>query len=372
MLEFKQFKPLGLAFLGMIAVVFSFLISPILRETAKADPLFQETEAYCLSCHGDPELSMTLPSGESLSLFVSDEQLKESIHSQSGIECEACHTQIKTYPHPPIDFQNTRELSRSYYQACQKCHSSNYEKSMDSIHATTAEAGNLDAPICTDCHGAHDVKKAGEPRQAISTTCGACHTKILEDYKASIHGSALLEQDNPDVPVCTDCHGVHNIHDPRTAQFRIDSPDLCASCHADPELMEKYGLDADVYNLYNLSWHGVDVSVYKTKWPTIWHNSAVCTDCHGVHDMLTSDDPRSSVHPANLLVTCQKCHPTAGPNWTGAWVGHNKIDPDRTPFLYYTEEFYSSFVPAVLWISVLYVLLQILHAVVDRVRRNLP
>lgn len=370
--KIKQLKPLGLTLAGMIALATSILISGLKSEPVKADLLRQETDAYCLSCHGDPELKMTLPDGETLSLYIPDEQFHNSIHSQAGIECEACHTEIKTYPHPAIDFETKRELSRSYYEACQKCHPSNYEKTMDSIHATAAAAGNLDAPICTDCHGAHDVKKAGEPRSATSTTCGTCHDKILNDYKNSIHGSALLEEENPDVPVCTDCHGVHNIQDPRTAQFRIESPDLCAGCHANAQLMEKYGLDADVYNLYNLSWHGVDVSVYKTKWPTTWHNSAVCTDCHGVHDILSAENPASSVNQANLLVTCQKCHPTAGSNWTDAWVGHNKIDPERTPFLYYTEQFYASFVPTVLWISVLYVLLQILHAIVDRVRRNLP
>ena len=59
------------------------------------------------------------------------------------------------------------------------------------------------------------------------------------------------------------------------------------------ELMDKYGLPSDVYNLYKLSWHGVDVSVYKSRWPTIWHDSAVCTDCHGVHDILQTGDPQS-------------------------------------------------------------------------------
>jgi hypothetical protein len=113
------------------------------------------------------------------------------------------------------------------------------------------------------------------------------------------------------------------------------------------------------------------VSVYQAKWPTNWHNSAVCTDCHGVHDILKADDPKSSVNPANLLATCQKCHPDAGPNWTGAWVGHNRIDPQRTPFLFYTEAFYASFTPFVLWLSLSYVFLQIIHATIDRVRRSL-
>jgi predicted CXXCH cytochrome family protein len=354
-----------------LAAVLAFVYAAALASPVRADKPHQETEKYCLSCHSNPDLKMTLPSGEEVSLYISEDDLKNSVHSPVGIECEACHTEITTYPHPPISFETRREMTRTYYQACQKCHPDTYEKAQDSMHAQAAEAGNLDAPVCTDCHGAHDVQPPDEPRAQISTTCGQCHTEIHEQYSQSIHGSALLGENNPDVPVCTDCHGVHNIQDPRTAQFRVDTPDLCAGCHADPELMAKYGLSADVYGLYDLSWHGVDISVYKAQWPTIWHESAVCTDCHSTHNIRTTDDSESMVHPDNLLVTCQNCHPGVGPNWTGAWTGHNRIDPQRNPFLYYTEVFYASFTPVVLWLSLIYVLLQILHATVDRVRRSL-
>jgi predicted CXXCH cytochrome family protein len=352
--------------IGLAAVIAAVVALPV-----QADKPHQETEKYCLSCHSNPDLKMTLPSGEEVSLFISKDDLKNSVHSPLGIECEACHIEIKTYPHPLISFETRREMTRTYYQTCQKCHPDNYEKAQDSMHAQAAAAGNLDAPVCTDCHGAHDVQPPNQPRAQISTTCGQCHTEIHDEYVQSIHGSALLGEGNPDVPICTDCHGVHNIQDPRTAQFRVETPDLCASCHADPELMAKYGLSADVYGLYDLSWHGVDISVYKAQWPTIWHESAVCTDCHGTHNIRTTDDPESMVHPDNLLATCQNCHPGVGPNWTGAWTGHNRIDPERNPFLYYTEVFYASFTPVVLWLSLIYVLLQILHATVDRVRRSL-
>jgi predicted CXXCH cytochrome family protein len=358
-----------LAALGSMIVLLAalgFLATPVL-----ADEPAQETEAYCLSCHNNPDLSVTLPSGEVLSLHISPETLAHSVHSPAGIECEACHTDIKTYPHPDLEYSSKRELSRAYYESCRKCHSANYEATLDSMHAQVAEAGNLEAPVCTDCHGAHNVQSPDEPRTKISETCGHCHTEIFDEYKASVHGGDLAEG-NPDVPVCTDCHGVHNIHDPRTSQFRTETPDLCAGCHADQELMDKYGLSSDVYNLYSTSWHGVDIAVYKANWPTIWHESAVCTDCHGIHNMRKTDDPASMVNPQNLLATCQQCHPDAGPNWTDAWTGHNEIDFERTPFLYYVDTFYSSLTPVVLWACIIYVILQIIHSIVDRVRRSLP
>ena len=342
------------------------------NKTVLAGEPNQETEAYCLSCHNNPDLSMTLPSGEILSLYVSPEVLQTSVHSPAGIECEACHTEIKTYPHPEIKYKSKRELSQALYLACKKCHPANYEKTLDSMHAQAAATGNLEAPMCTDCHGAHNVQPPDQPRSLISTTCGDCHTKIYAEYEKSIHGSALIQEDNLDVPVCTSCHGVHNIQDPRTAQFHIYTPDLCASCHADSDLMDKYGLSADVYNIYRLSWHGVDVAVHKARWPTIWHDSAVCTDCHGVHNIRITEDPDSMVNPQNLLTTCQKCHPDAGQNWTDAWTGHNQISLERTPFLFYVDAFYSSFTPFILWISIIYVVLQIIHHIVMRVRRSMP
>jgi nitrate/TMAO reductase-like tetraheme cytochrome c subunit len=357
-----------------VALIFSstFLIIIGLHSTsASAEEKQQQTELYCLSCHSNPELSIELPSGETLSLYISPEDIKESLHSPMGIECEACHTEITTFPHPELEYESKRELARAYYLACQKCHSDNYNETLDSMHANAATAGNLDAPICTDCHGAHYIKPPDQPRSLISDTCGNCHDEIYDIYKESIHGLALIEEDNPDVPVCTDCHGVHNIQDPRTVLFHIETPEMCADCHADEELMKRYGLTADVYNIYKLSWHGVDVSIYKAKWPTIWHESAVCTDCHGIHDILGADNPDSSVHPSNLLQTCQECHPSAGNNWTDAWTGHNEVSLERTPFLFYTKTFYDGFIPAVLWISGIYVILQIIRSTVERARRSL-
>ena len=359
------------AFWLTAAGIFALLISiSIVVSPVKAKPSFQETEKYCLTCHGDSTLSMTLPSGEKLSLYVNQDDLNHSAHSTVGIECEACHNNISEYPHPKTEFKTKRDLSLAYYKTCEKCHSSNYEKTKDSMHTKAAAAGNENAPVCTDCHGAHDVTPANEPRSKISVTCSKCHAEIVDTYRQSVHGAALMKDENPDVPVCTTCHGVHNIQDPRTSQFRVNEPEMCAGCHSDQKLMDKYGLSANVYNIYKRSWHGVDVSVYKAKWPTIWHDSAICSDCHGIHDIRTTGDPASMVNKENLLSTCQKCHPTAGPNWTDAWTGHNEISLERTPFLFYVEKFYGSFTPFMLWACVIYVILQIVRSTVDRVRSN--
>ncbi len=373
-----QTRPFRRPLLVGITVALVVIIGLALAGAVYAQPLTRLPEAArpqasndCLSCHSDPNLSMTLPDGEKLSLSISAQALQSSVHGQLGMTCQSCHANLTGYPHPAVPFNTHRELSRSLYQACDRCHPDNYSKTLDSMHAKVATAGNLDASICTDCHGAHAVQRPDEPRSRISTTCGRCHTAIFADYSKSVHGAALILEDNPDVPVCTTCHGVHNIQDPRTALFRVDTPELCAGCHANQKLMSRYGLSSDVYSLYTLSWHGVDVSIYKANWPTIWHESAVCTDCHGVHDILKTTDPASRVNPANLLTTCRRCHPDAGPNWTGAWTGHYQVSLQRTPFVFYTKAFYDAFAPFVLWMSGIYVGLQIVRATVARVRRSL-
>ena len=118
----RQFILLSVASLVVILIL-AILILPV-----QAGENHQETETYCLSCHSNPDLSMQLPSGEKLSLFISPDVIGQSVHSPIGIECEACHTDIKTYPHPELKAANLRELSRTYYLVCEKCHTSNYEK----------------------------------------------------------------------------------------------------------------------------------------------------------------------------------------------------------------------------------------------------
>ena len=87
---------------------------------------------------------------------------------------------------------------------------------------------------------------------------------------------------------------------------RKQIPELCASCHADAERMKKYnpGLRVDQFQQYKTSVHGM-------KWAKGDSKVAVCTDCHGVHDLRAPSDPRSTVHPTNIATTCSHCHADA-------------------------------------------------------------
>ncbi|MCK7475836.1 MAG: hypothetical protein MZV49_25390 [Rhodopseudomonas palustris] len=89
----------------------------------------------------------------------------------------------------------------------------------------------------------------------------------MTQYEESVHGSALTQQGNLDVPTCIDCHGVHNIQSATTASFRNSTPFLCAECHTNNALMRKYGLSTEVLNTYVADFHGTTVVLFDKSLP---------------------------------------------------------------------------------------------------------
>lgn len=145
-----------------------------------------------------------------------------------------------------------------------------------------------------------------------SNTCVDCHSVLdpplqvtQEQFSQDIHSQKGL--------TCASCHG----GDPakadesamsKAAGFRgkIDRgrvPALCGSCHSDAAFMRKYNpsLRTDQLSQYKTSVHGKLFGKGDTK-------VAVCTDCHGVHDLRAPQEPGSKVHPLNIAKTCARCH----------------------------------------------------------------
>lgn len=185
-----------------------------------------------------------------------------------------------------------------------------YQEYMQSVHgkALFKDGLLLIAAVCTDCHGVHNIKGVGEPHLMAKRpeTCGSCHVLILNEYKESIHGLEALKG-NVDAPLCVDCHGEHKIAQPADEAAPTTSkniPGTCSTCHSRPEIMEKYGIPEDRIESFIQSFHGIAIGYgYKA--------AANCTSCHGVHDIKPTEDPQSRVNPANLTKTCgqQNCHP---------------------------------------------------------------
>jgi hypothetical protein len=246
------------------------------------------------------------------------------------------------------------------------------------MHQQLLASGNKNAPICADCHNPHNQPKLSDEsgqvvfieKAKIAQTCARCHSKIFDEYSNSVHGAAAIGENNPDVPVCITCHGVHQIEDPTTAKFRLASPRMCGDCHTDKTIMDKYGLSTEVYNTYISDFHGTTVTLFDKQTPDHVTNKAVCYDCHGVHDIMSSKDPQKGLQvKQNILVACQKCHPDANENFPASWLSHYIPTPERTPLVYYVNLFYMFFIPGVLVPMGIYVLSDIYRKVF---RRNAP
>jgi predicted CXXCH cytochrome family protein len=137
---------------------------------------------------------------------------------------------------------------------------------------------------------------------ARAEQCGLCHPEQRVAFADSVHANEEVG--------CVDCHrGDAETKDPerahrgsfRSLADRLRVPAACAECHSDLERMRPYNLPVDQYAVYLTSKHGQAATRGERR-------AAVCTDCHGSHDIRSSEDPASSLYPTNLPATCGSCH----------------------------------------------------------------
>ncbi len=192
---------------------------------------------------------------------------------------------------------------------------------MESIHGRgLLQMGLIVAPSCTDCHGAHEIQPAKDPRSPVSharvpSTCGKCHVGVDRIYEKSIHGQLLARKDSRG-PVCVDCHTAHQINSTRGGQFRLASDERCGRCHMDR--LERY----------RETYHGKAAALGQGK-------VAACYDCHGHHDVLPVANPASRLHANHKLETCRQCHPKATEKFTGYMAHADHTDRKGYPGLYW-------------------------------------
>jgi cytochrome c3-like protein len=331
--------------------------------SARGQETAAEERETCLSCHADQQLSTTLKDGTSRPLFVDGAALAHSVHG-AKLRCTDCHPGMQEIPHPERAFADASAFRASFADACKRCHVDKYTKLADSVHYQRLPKG--DAPSCMDCHGAHDIARPGEPRTRVSETCSNCHSDVGEAYAASVHGKALAAGKGHDVPVCTDCHRSHNVAGPHDQSWLVGTPQMCGNCHADEKRMKKYGLSTAVLRTYLADFHGMTASLSHAADNGDRRVTALCSDCHGVHDIARTDDPASGVVRANLAVTCGKCHSGASGNFPAAWLSHYEPSWKKAPLVYAVKLFYRALIPFMIGGLALQVLLHLWRVVVNR------
>ena len=130
--------------------------------------------------------------------------------------------------------------------------------------------------------------------------------------------------------------------------------------------MQKYGISTQVVKSYLEDFHGASVALLARQSKDVWPEEAVCTDCHGVHDIMKPDDLNSSVIKANLVNTCRNCHPDASTNFPGAWLSHYEPSADKAPLVFYVRWFYRVLIPFILVGLIIHILLDLWRVVTNR------
>lgn len=328
--------------------------------------VYNNEEQYCLNCHKH-SLSLNFRNTEVLTFRIDPSEIRSSVHK--NISCSDCHFGFSHSQHPQRNFRSRRDFSIAHSETCRRCHFDKYSNTIESIHYVLLSQGNLRAPVCTDCHGFHSIQHFGKERILIAQRCQKCHGDIYSIYARSIHGKALIDEHNQDVPVCIDCHTAHSIKDPMTLDYREYIPDLCSNCHANRAIMNKYGLSTDVVKTYLQSFHGITLNLYRKQREEFGRPArliAVCTDCHGTHNIVSTKEIDSSILRSNLIKRCQQCHKGAPPRFFDSWLSHYRPSLSKTPLIFLIEGLYDIFTPVLIGGILLQILLHIWRYSVNR------
>jgi predicted CXXCH cytochrome family protein len=317
----------------------------------------------CLECHRDP-VEFAFSGGTTKMLRVEPREVERSVHAQ--VACADCHPGTTDVPHPERKLFSARQLTVAASEQCRQCHFAEYRQSLESVHARAVARGDFTAPVCVDCHGGHDIQPATEPRTRVAEMCGRCHTKTAGIYAASVHGQDVA-RNVADVPTCTDCHGAHQIAGPGQPGWRSSTPEICGGCHGDRERMEKYGLSPNVLQTYLADFHGKTARLRAAAEPHARQTVvAVCSDCHGTHNVARVDSPSSPVVKANIARTCRRCHTEAGTDFPDAWLSHYEPNWRETPLLMTVRTGYAILIPFMIGGMMLQILLHLWRMAVNR------
>jgi hypothetical protein len=113
-----------------------------------------------------------------------------------------------------------------------------------SVHGRLNARGDPVPATCVDCHGVHGIRPVSSPESPayaanVPKTCARCHadstrmapykipTDQYDNYRLSVHATALLEQGDMAAPACNDCHGNHGAAPPEVKSVAH----ICGHCH---------------------------------------------------------------------------------------------------------------------------------------------
>ena len=305
----------------------------------------------CLACHGNPDLFDQESRAKVVDAFATD------VHRAAGLSCQDCHG---GNPDPRLaddmDAAMASDDAKHPYLGvpdraaipalCGGCHSDpdtmrrfnpdlrvDQEREYRSSHHGQALArGDLGVATCADCHGAHGILAAADPRspvypRQVAETCRKCHgdaahmagRKLADGrplpidqyarWRQSVHAVALLEKEDLSAPTCNDCHGNHGATPPGLQSIAF----VCGRCHGREEELFRQSPKRAGFEAHNelLADAGPDgcAACHSAPEPqaalTGVHAFSECTSCHGNHGVVRPTLAMLSPLPST---PCALCH----------------------------------------------------------------
>ncbi len=198
------------------------------------------TNANCIMCHQDKDLNGYTRDSLQVNLTINEGAFNQSIHGQAGVLCVGCHVDFSTYPHSDVEqvtceqchvdnatilvslpYDNGRAMEAHFNQTCGNCHAD--VVNAKGIHSAVAASGQVNAPLCTDCHGSHEMQAPNVPPQRVNAVCSRCHTGVYQDFQAGNHNAA-----DPLTQTCADCHTPHEM--PAAGGEVVATPEPTPGC----------------------------------------------------------------------------------------------------------------------------------------------
>ncbi|MGA2518903.1 MAG: cytochrome c3 family protein [Thermodesulfobacteriota bacterium] len=155
----------------------------------------------------------------------------------------------------------------------------------------TAGIGWCDNSFCLGCHQDQTLTMKDVHGKSVSLFVSKT------EFKSSVH--AKLD--------CSDCHtqikdDTHAAGGEKTTGQRVN----CGGCHREAEREYQQSVHA------NVTMKGMEGAAY-------------CYDCHGKHNILSSQNPKSMTYFSNIEKTCDRCHANI------KFVREHALGPGPTP-----------------------------------------
>ena len=278
-----------------LVLLLTILVAPSIAEQGMAiDP------ATCLGCHSNK---------------ISVRDFAVSVHGKNA--CTSCHVDITDL------LRHMKKEIKVHKVQCERCHKRETAEHYSSVHISKGVN-------CADCHtDIHTHNYWKNDKRIVVAKCIQCHDKE-KGFQNSVHGKAVAKG-NMDSAGCNDCHNLHAIQKlGKEAEHREFHTKVCLKCHDNEKLMAKNNVENVKVKAYMESYHGKN---YRLGFPD---KVAGCADCHTAHAVLPEKDPKSSVHPDNLVKTCGQCHAKATPLFTKFYAHGEHTDRKNYPILFYT------------------------------------